>query len=236
MTNTIYAIPTTQRPSKKNTYTPIESDIYLCRLVRAVSLGIQAQPDYQGQPKNPAFKVALSFELLGEVAEGTNAEGLPLDPQPACVFLDVFVFPGATRGKAFDVVNAIDPSLGATPSDLEWFKRSLGSVVSVQVGSYINKDGVTKNTVKAVLPTSNRAAAKADEALCDLIWFNCYEDSDEMNSIYHNDLYKFQTKLLMDADDNSSIPFAGVEQIKNTNPITTQIKPTVEDYSTEVPF
>jgi len=205
----------TNRPT--TTYNAIAPDVYPARLVRFVGLGIQDQPMFQDQAKDPAFKTALQFELIGVDATGTNADGTPIDPRPACVFQDYFLFPGASRGKVFDMCRAIDASLEAAPRTLDWFIDHLGSIVMVQVGTYQTKDGVTKNKVVAVQPCPGFMKNNVGEARTDLVGFNPYSES-ETNLAAYNKLFKFQRDMLLEAHDSANIPFAGKEvQLQSAN-------------------
>lgn len=139
---TTTAIPSMQNNGPRNLWDAIENDTYEARLVKCVGLGVQEQPEWQGQKKQPAFKMAMTFELIDVDATGVDRDGKPLEPRPACQFKDYFLFPGAKRGGVYDLVRAIDPSLEAVPNNLEWFEKALGSVINVEVGSYTTKAGV----------------------------------------------------------------------------------------------
>lgn len=209
------AIPTTRTNRSNTTYNPIAPDVYPARIVRFVGLGIQDQPEFQGQAKEPAFKCAIQFELIGIDATGTNAEGQPIDPRPACVFQDYFLFPGASRGKVFDMCRAIDASMEAAPRTLDWFIERLGSIVMVQVGTYQTRTGDTKNKVVAVQPCPGFMKANVGEARTDLVGFNPYVDTEASLAAY-NKLFKFQRDIIAEAYDAENIPFAGKEvQIQN---------------------
>lgn len=204
------AIPTTRSNRPSTVYNAITPDVYPARIVRFVGLGIQDQPEFQGQKKEPAFKCAIQYELIGVDATGVNAEGQPIDPRPACVFQDYFLFPGAGRGKVFDMCRAIDASMEAAPRTLEWFIDRLGSIIMVQVGTYQTRDGVTKNKVVAVQPCPGFMKANVGEARTDLVGFNPYSSS-EQNLAAYNKLFKFQRDMLVEAYDSENIPFAGKE-------------------------
>jgi len=217
-------IPTLRTPRPSNVYNPLKPDVYPARIVRFVGLGIQDQKEFQGQAKDPAFKCAIQFELIGVDATGVDSEGKPLEPRPSCVFQDYFLFPRATRGKVFDLCRAIDASIEASPSTLDWFIERLGEIVMVQVGNYTTKDGVVKNTVQAVQPTPSFMKANIGEARSDLVGFNPYVDN-EANLAAYSKMFKFQRGMLLEAHDSASIPFAGKEVLKQDGeaPKTTNI-------------
>lgn len=205
------SIPTMRSPSANAiNYNHIPADTYPARIVRFVGLGLQPQPEFQGQKKDPAFKCAVQFELIGMDATGTKADGTPIDPRPACVFQDYFLFPNAQRGKVFDMCRAVDPSIQATPKTLEWFIDRLGEAVLVQVGTYQTRDGVTKNKVVAVTPMPSFMKGSLGAPRTDLVGFNPYSQTDT-NLAAYGKMFKFQRDMLTEAIDTANIPFAGRE-------------------------
>lgn len=222
------AIPTTM-PENTTIYDTIPNDTYPARIVRFVGLGIQEQPEFQGQKKRPAFKCSIQFELIGVDATGTKADGTPIEPRPACVFKEYYLFPGATRGGVFELAKAVDASMEAAPSTLEWFTEHLGSLVNVQVGSYVNRKGQRKNKVVGVSPVPGMFRAQIGEARCELVGFNPYIDNEAALAAYSK-LFKFQRDIINEAHDRDSIPFAGREPLQNSpdeqgTPSNTQPQP-----------
>lgn len=223
------SIPT-MRTNTAAKYNAIPADTYPARLVRFVGLGIQDQPEFQGQKKDPAFKCSIQFELVGVNATGTKPDGSPLDPRPACVFQDYFLFPGASRGKVYDLCRAIDASMEKAPGNLEWFTGKLGEAVLVQVGTYKTKTGETRNKVVAVSPMPSFMKGGLDAAKCDIVGFNPYVDNDS-NFASYSKLFKFQRDMLMEAHDTKNIPFAGKEPSLPTNDKTVTTKTVSPDAS-----
>lgn len=216
------AIPSTSSSKKSRTvYDAIENDVYDARIVRFIGLGVQEQPEWQGEKKSPAFKCSISFELIDIDATGRTFEGdedkvgKPIDPRPSCMFKDYYLFPGAKRGGVFDLCKAIDPSITEVPRNLEWFMDKLGEVVSVGVGSYTTKAGVTRNKVTSVGAVSSRNKPKVGEARSELVGFNPYVDSPDMVQAYSK-VYKFQRDMLTEAHDKANIPFAGKEPVNDS--------------------
>lgn len=210
------AIPTMRSPRPSISYDLLPDDVYPARIVRFIGLGIQDQPEFDGKKKDPAFKCSIQFEILGMDATGKNPDGTPIDPRPACVFREYFLFPGASRGGVFDLCSAVDASLKAAPKSLEWFIDNLGAVVMVQVGSYKKKDGTPKNKVLAVQPMPGFMKSSAAPARSDLVGFIPYKDN-EANLAAYNKMFKFQRDILMEAYDKENIPFAGKEVVVNSN-------------------
>jgi len=222
-------IPTIRSNRPSTTYEALPSDVYPARLVRFIGLGIQDQREFQGQAKDPAFKCSIQFELIGVDVNGVDSTGVPIDPRPACVFQEYFLFPGATRGKVFDLCRAIDTTSEASPRNLEWFTEHLGSIVMVQVGNYTNKNGVVKNTVQAVQPCPGFMKNNVGEARTDLVGFNPYVES-ETNLAAYNKMFKFQRDMLLEAHDSANIPFAGKEvQKQEESKAGTPAQPSVSD-------
>lgn len=213
------AIPSTSSSKKTRTvYDVIENDVYDARIVRFIGLGVQEQPEWQGEKKAPAFKCSIQFELIDIDATGRTFEGdedkvgKPIDPRPSCQFKDYFLFPGAKRGGVFDLCKAIDPTIEEVPRNLEWFMDKLGEVVSVGVGSYTTKLGVTRNKITSVGAVSSRNKSKVGEARSELVAFNPYADNPAMVQAYGK-VYKFQRDMLVEAKDSQHIPFAGKEPV-----------------------
>ncbi|MFW3388423.1 UNVERIFIED_CONTAM: hypothetical protein RF648_20760, partial [Kocuria sp. CPCC 205274] len=178
------AIPTTRTSKKSFTvYDVIPDGDYPARLVRFVGLGVQEQPEFKGEKKAPAFKCSFAFELIGVNATGTEYEndqdkvGKPIEARPACQFLDAYLFPGAGRGKVFDLCQMIDPSIKEVPGNLEWFMGQLGQIVSVRVGSYKTKKGDSRNKIVAVTSIPSMFKSQVGEAKSEFLAFNPYEDT-----------------------------------------------------------
>lgn len=213
------AIPSTSSGKKSRTvYDVIENDVYDARIVRFIGLGVQEQPEWQGEKKAPAFKCSIAFELIDIDATGRQYEndedkvGKPIDPRPSCQFKDYYLFPGAKRGGVFDLCKAIDPTITEVPRNLEWFIDKLGEVVSVGVGSYTTKQGITRNKVTSVGAVSSRNKSKVGEARSELVGFNPYVDNVDSVQAYSK-IYKFQREMLTEAKDVQHIPFAGKEPV-----------------------
>ncbi|MCS5736928.1 hypothetical protein, partial [Herbiconiux daphne] len=202
------------------------------------------------EKKAPAFKCSFAFELIGVNATGTEYEndqdkvGKPIEARPACQFLDAYLFPGAGRGKVFDLCQMIDPSIKEVPGNLEWFMGQLGQIVSVRVGSYKTKKGDSRNKIVAVTSIPSMFKSQVGEAKSEFLAFNPYEDTPEQMQVYSK-LYKFQRDILAEAHDKENIPFAGKDPIKGDGngeapankpaTTTTTSEPSV-DFDDDVPF
>lgn len=226
-------IPVTRSSAaSKNVYNVLADGDYPARIVRFIGLGIQEQPEWQGQKKDPAFKCSIQFELIGIDATGVDGQGKALEPRPSCVFKEYFLFPGAKRGGVFDLVRVLDPSLEKVPGQLGWFIGQLDSIVNVTVGHYITKTGEKRNKVVNVSAIPGMFKSQVGPARCELVGFDPYEDTPEMFGAYAK-MYKFQHNILAEAHDRANIPFAGKEAPKpdsgDSKPAPTAAPTTVAD-------
>lgn len=216
-------IPSNRSTAKKVTYTHTEAGLYPARLVRFIGYGVQEQPVWKDQVKEPAFKVSLAFELYDPKTlkpisvVGIDAEGKETDPRPSCVFQDYFLFPGAKRGKVFDFVTSIDPTLTKAPDDIEWFTERLGTPLNVNVGTYPRKDGTFGNKVISVDGMPAFMANQLERARTKLVGFDPYESEELMVDAYA-ELYPYQREILSQAIDAVHIPLAGKEPKKFEKP------------------
>lgn len=211
--STYTAIPSMSNNGPKTLWNPIENDIYEARIVKCIGLGMQEQKPYKGQAKAPKFELAMTFELIGVDATGVDRDGKPVEPRPACQFKTYPLHPGGKMGGVYNMVRAIDPSLEKVPANLEWFESILGSVINVEVGSYVNKQGRTVNCVNGVSPVPSRNKDRIGEARTELQFFNPYVDTPEMLNSYGK-LFKFQRDSLVEALDSDNIPYAGKEPVE----------------------
>lgn len=246
-------IPTTPKAKTKTEYELIKGDRYPARLTRIVGLGMQPQPEWKGEKKDPAFKVALTFELYNPedcsplVVNGVTAEGEKVT-RPACVFQDMFFFPGAKRGKVFDLCSAIQAGIESVPSDFNWFVDRLGSPVNLEVEQWTSKKDPTKKgvSVKGVSGISKMQSNAMAPAVTDLVSFFPYAENDA-NDIGYAKAFPFQRDILATAVDAQNIPYAGKEPkdlSDDANPANPDAKPAgkpadapeVVDFDDDIPF
>lgn len=249
-------IPTAPRASNKTTYDTLPKDLYPARMVRFVGLGTQPQPEYKGQAKDPAPKVAVMFELFdpetGDVLDvrGVDSEGNEVF-KPSCVFTDMFLFPGAERGKVFDMSKALDSSVTKVADDFDWFIDRLGAPVMVEIDHYPKKDGTVGTKISSIVPVSKMVAKSMPEARSELVGFDPYDGDVEKYKIPYAKLFGFQRDILKEALDSKHIPLAGTEPVKlgddeapkggSSNPIPQPQKATSQgmpsmDFDDDIPF
>ncbi len=221
-------IPTNAKPKTKMKYEQVTNGIYPARLVRIVGYGMQKQPEWNNEAKPDAFKVALTFELYNpntgaplDVAGyevvmkddvETKVDGTDVT-RPSCVFQDMFFFPGAKRGKVFDLANALEAGIDKVPQDFDWFVEKLGTPLQVNVEGWTSKAGNTGISVVGVagLPVMTANALAAPRT--DLVSFFPYTESD-LNDRGYAKMYPFQRTILTEASDSANIPYAGKEPKK----------------------
>lgn len=226
-------IPSSRAPkTSKVVYETTTAGLYPARLVRFAGLGTQPQPAYEGQAKDPAPKVAVMFELYDpKTAQpldviGTNTETNEKVARPSCVFQDYFLFPGATRGKVFELAKALDPTIEKVPDNFEWFLDRLSAPVQVQVALYKKRDGSFGVKVASVTGASDFVANAMAPARSELVGFDPYDDNVEKFGRAYAQLFNFQRDMLKEASDAQYIALAGTEPMKiDDNPANTDNKP-----------
>ncbi|QWY14151.1 hypothetical protein PQC41_gp034 [Escherichia phage vB_EcoP_SU7] len=206
--------------SRKSNYDVIPDGEYEARIVRVVGLGVHNRDPWIDPktkavtPKNPAFRMDLAFELIGVDATGTDNEGKPLDPRPACQFKTFDVNPRAKNSGILNLIKMIDPSVQALKGDLGWFKDMLlGQPVNILVNSYVNKAGEKKNSIKSITPIPTKYRDSVGAPRSELIFFEPYAETDANLAAYQA-IFPFQRNLLTQANDAKNIPLAGREVTK----------------------
>lgn len=208
--------------TRKFKYTTIADGEYEARIVRVVGLGVHKQDPWIDPvtkvptPKAPAFRMDLAFELIGVDAHGVDSDGKALDPKPSCQFKSYTVNPRAKNSGMLNLIKMIDPSVQALKGDLNWYKDMLlGQPVNLVIGSYVNKAGETKNSIKTISPIPTKYRDGIAPARCETVFFEPYAETDA-NVMAYNDLFPFQRNMLTQAEDAKNIPLAGREVVKAT--------------------
>lgn len=153
---------------------PMDEGSYPARLVRVYDMGIQEQT-YMGEAKPPKQEIGTTYEFLDEYLkdeEGNDDETKPrwLSEQFALNHLD------SEKAKSTIRYNALDPE-GVHGGD--WTKL-LGTPVIVTIAKQQDKKNkaVVRNKITNVSPMRPKDAAKAKDAVGDLIYFSL--DSDDV--------------------------------------------------------
>mgnify|MGYP003640649955 CR=1 FL=1 len=108
----------TQTGSRNTNFTPLESGSYPARVLNVIDCGLQPQRPYQGQPKNPAHEVLITYELSDEFV--LDEDGAPQEDKPRQVSESFpFYSLASERAKSTIRYNVLDPT-GAVDGD--WVK------------------------------------------------------------------------------------------------------------------
>lgn len=86
----------------------LEAGAYEARVVQVIDLGVQPQPDYQGQKKEACQEVMVTYELIGEYMQDEDGNNLEDKPRWFSERLN-FKNPGAEKAKSTKRAKAIDP-------------------------------------------------------------------------------------------------------------------------------
>ena len=86
----------------------LEAGVYPGRLVQLIDLGVQKQPDYKGQPKDPAQSMYTTYELLDEFC--IDEDGKVLKDKPRWISEDFVLYPlDSDLAKCTKRYNVLDP-------------------------------------------------------------------------------------------------------------------------------
>lgn len=113
----------------------------MSRLVRIIDLGLQARPDYDGQPKQPAYMIRLTFELPNDRIE--------IDGETRPRWADVeFPISSHEKSKCYQWYNILDPE---NKYQGDWSK--LIAVPCLLVIKHRESKGKTYANIANVMPT-----------------------------------------------------------------------------------
>lgn len=142
---------------------PIVSDgPHMARLVSIIDLGVQSQPDYNGEKRNPVQKIQLTFEVVDELLSDGS---VPL------VF-ETVTNSSHEKSTLVKVLNALGlKDLGANFD----IGQALGRPVQLNIEHRTTQKGRTFPKITAYMPA--RANADVAEAKTDLALFD-YDEPD----------------------------------------------------------
>ena len=189
--------------STSATYSLVEADVYESRITRMVMVGAQKQQAYQGKEKADAVVMKCSFELIGNTVTLTKAD--ESKEIPAILFKDInLVKGGITRGGAFDLISA---TIGGkeTYHDSTEYGSLLNSPLNVKVVQAKSNAGEMKNYLNELSSMNKKYSDALESATTDLLFFDCYEDSEEMKTAYTK-IGQYNQGLLAKASDGAAIP------------------------------
>lgn len=103
------AFKATQNQSNGPKQALVEPDVYRGRLVQAITLGLQAQKDFQGKAKPPVAEIMLTWELCDEFMK--DEDGNDLEDKPRWIHETMpFYPPKADKAKSAQRMKALDPT------------------------------------------------------------------------------------------------------------------------------
>lgn len=139
---------------------PLEPGTYPARVVQVVDLGLQKQRPYEGQEKDPAYEIRVTYELLDEFM--LDEDGNEDHTKPRWIGEDFKILPlHSERAKSTARYLAIDPS---RKYDGEW-DMVLGWPVMVKIVQKPNKKdpSIVYNNVDGLSSMRPKEAEKAPE-------------------------------------------------------------------------
>lgn len=140
---------------------PIDAGSYPARVVQILDLGLQPQPDYQGEPKPPAHEIMMTYEFLDEFClseDGEVQEDKPrwLSETFPLRSLDSDLAKSTKRYKALDAEEKYE-------GDFTQLIEEPCTVVVVQNAGKGKNTGKVYNNIQSVSAMRPRDAAKAPE-------------------------------------------------------------------------
>ena len=154
---------------------PLEPATYPGRIVSIVSLGLQEQRPYNGQAKDPAYELNVTYELLDEFVK--DEDGNPQEDKPRWIS-ETFAFHNLRAEKAKSTLRykVLDPTMQYQG---DWTKL-LGAPCLVTVITNPGKGpnaGKVYNNVASISPMRQKEAISAP-ALVNEPYFFDFEEPD----------------------------------------------------------
>jgi hypothetical protein len=125
----------------------VEPDTYPARVVQVIDMGLQPQPAYKGEEKEPRHTISITYEMVDLFMKDKDGNELPDKPR---WFSERFpLYPlSSDRAKSTQRYMAIDPK-NKFEGD---FSQLVGAPCSVLLGQYKNNKGNMANGINAVSP------------------------------------------------------------------------------------
>lgn len=121
----------------------IEPDVYRGRLVQVITLGLQAQREFQGQAKKPVQEIMLTYELCDEFMK--DEDGKDIEDKPRWVHETIPFHPmiadkakSTLRMKAFDPDDQFDGDISKCvdiPVNVTIVQNKKGDKIHTNVGN-----------------------------------------------------------------------------------------------------
>lgn len=115
---------------------PFEPGTYPARVVQIIDLGLQPQRPFQGQEKQPANEIMVTYEFVDEFMKDDNGEDIEDKPRWLSETFPLFSL-SSDRAKSTTRYTALDPKLEYNG---DWSKL-LDTPVNVTVVNKPSKDG-----------------------------------------------------------------------------------------------
>lgn len=159
---------------KQSTFVPLEAGSYPARLVGVIDLGLQAQPDFKGQKKEPARMLALTYELSDEFMADEDGEPNPERPR---WITEQIKFYNLTADKAISTqrYKTLDPN---ETHGGDWVAL-LGSPVLLSIVQNPSKGRIYEN-VAGISAMRAKDAAKLPELVNETISFDLDQPDPEV--------------------------------------------------------
>jgi hypothetical protein len=135
----------------------LEPGAYPARVVGVVLMGMQAQREYQGQPKDPAHEIAITYELLDEFMTGPDGQPDESKPRWFTEFMPLYGL-GSERANSTKRYKAIDPEMKYDGD----FDKLVNECVMVTITHSPKKDG--SGVWENISGVSKMRAKQADAA------------------------------------------------------------------------
>ncbi len=138
----------TQAGGAGKDFEKLTAGVYAARLVQVVDLGRQAQRPYKGQPKDPAYEIALTYELLDAFMKDEDGQPDPAKPRWITETMRFYNLE-AEKAKSTERYMALDPTVAC---DGDW-DRLLNTPCMVTI--VLNENNATKKiyeNIEAIAP------------------------------------------------------------------------------------
>ena len=213
----------------------MEPGNYPARLVQVIDLGLQPQRPYQGQEKEPAREIGLTWEFLDEFMKDDDGEDIPEKPRWLSENMPLHNI-RAEKAKSTLRYKAVDP---LNEADGDWTKL-LGRPVMINIVNNPSKKdpSIVYENVGGVSPMRPKDAAKAPKLVNVPVFFDL--DDPDM-AVFTSFPQWLQDKI------KSNLEFAGsefsdrlTETVKDNKPakaaVNTAQPEEPEDDEDEAPF
>lgn len=161
------ALNANKLPSTATNYTPVDPGTYPARLVSLVDLGLQAQREFQGEPKAPAREIALTYELVDEFMKDEDDKPDPKKPRWITEILPFHPL-NSEKAKSTKRYLVFDPNKEA---DGDWVQH-LGKPVNVTIIHNPGKNGRIYENVSAISAMRPKDAEKCEPLVNDIVTFD----------------------------------------------------------------